>query len=83
MTTFNAVTHPTNVVDTTAPTIESTALSIATFDSSGSTKSGNLKATDKVVLTIDLGEAASGLSSLPTGTDSTVLDVGGSDVSGI
>ncbi|WP_341686309.1 Ig-like domain-containing protein, partial [Limnohabitans sp.] len=75
--TFNNLTDPSNVVDNTGPSIGATALSLATQDSTGSAKSANLKEGDKVVLTIDLGEAASGLTGLPTSDDSSVIEVGG------
>lgn len=71
-------TAPLQSVDTTAPTIAAGALSVATQDRAGTAKTANLKQGDQVVLTIALGEAASGLNGLPTGNDSTVVQVASS-----
>lgn len=74
---FIATNASTIVVDASAPSIVAGALSLATRDSTGATKATDLKLGDKVVLTIALGEAASGLSGLPTGSNATAILIGG------
>ena len=84
-TTFLTVTSPSNVVDTTAPSIAADALSVRTYASDNSTtKTDNLKAGDKVWLIIDLGESAEGLVNLPArnSTNNTIIKVDGSGVTG-
>jgi hypothetical protein len=67
-------------IDTTAPAIAADAAVVMTTAADDTAKAADLKAADKVVLTIALGESASNLSGLPTGTDDTIVKVAGTSV---
>jgi hypothetical protein len=77
---YFTIADPTNVVDSSSPAIDSYDVIVSTYGSDGSLKSGSLKATDKVVVALDLGEDSANLSNLPTGTDSTIVSIGGNAV---
>jgi hypothetical protein len=83
--TFTNVTDPTNGFDFIAPTLSPT-LTLALKNSAGVAK-GNapLKAGDKIILTINLNEAASGLVGLPTAgsTNATVIKFGSTGKSAV
>ncbi|MCX8520640.1 MAG: cadherin domain-containing protein [Rhodoferax sp.] len=64
-------------LDNTAPDITSTLPTLTLTNSSGNPLTGDLGIGSKAVLTIPLGEAATGLQGLPTGSTSTVFSIGG------
>ena len=62
-------------IDTTAPTIASDVVVVATTSADGTLKNSDIKQSDKIILTVELGEAANDLRNVPTESDSTIIEI--------